>query len=276
VTVKGSARPITLYTLDIAEDEDNVRAAEKLDPSHGSLPEDEAAALELFTVQRAHAETPAAASADPTLLDAEREALEELEREVRTFRRTAAVYALRRSTSAEFVLLWDEATDLYFAGAWAEAHRLYSRCRELLPADGPTVNLIAYLERRELQPPPGWKGARAQPLERTAATCPPQRCPDPQPHPPDRGSHSRRSPACPSACPSARDPMVACPHPSLLRRVRCRCARAHVKMTRLAGRQRLATERDDDVRICSQLYISSAADAGKSECSMHHAQSQTL
>ena len=160
MTVKGSARPLTLYTLDIAEDDETVRAGEKLDPTGGSLPEDEATALELFNVQRAHAELAPADASDPALLDAEREALEELEREVRTFRRTAAMYALRRTTTFEFLQIWERALGLYFAGSWLEAHALFGRCKQILPDDGPTTTLMEYLARRDLKAPPAWSGAR--------------------------------------------------------------------------------------------------------------------
>jgi len=157
VTVKGSARPLTLYTLDILEDLENLRLADKLDPTTtGSSPEDETEAQR----QRALAQGPLAADADAELLDAEQEALEELEREVRTFRRTKAVYDLKRTTTLAFLQLWDQGLQLYLRGSWAEAHALFAQCKELLPDDGPTETLMVYIERRNLQAPAGWKGVR--------------------------------------------------------------------------------------------------------------------
>jgi hypothetical protein len=180
VTVKGSARPITLYTLDIAEDEANMRAAERLDPSLGSTAEDEAQALEKFKVVRALAEdrpTPVAVGHDPELEEAEREALDEMEREVRTFRCTAAVFELRRSTAVPgFMQTWDQALRLYMHGSWAEAHQLFAKCKALVPDDGPTETLMDYLERRNCVAPKGWHGACAiqPPRARARAAAPPR------------------------------------------------------------------------------------------------------
>ncbi|KAJ1623584.1 hypothetical protein T492DRAFT_883324, partial [Pavlovales sp. CCMP2436] len=110
-----------------------------LDPTTtGSSPEDETEAQR----QRALAQGPLAADADAELLDAEQEALEELEREVRTFRRTKAVYDLKRTTTLAFLQLWDQGLQLYLRGSWAEAHALFAQCKELLPDDGPTETLM--------------------------------------------------------------------------------------------------------------------------------------
>jgi hypothetical protein len=169
VTVKGSARPITLYTLDLAEDEANLAAAERLDPTEGgarSTPEDEAEALERFRVERA--ELPEApprgrggrGDRDAELAEMEREALEEIEREVSTFRRTEAVYALRRTTTGPFVKEWDAAMAAYGGGDWPAAAAHFKSCAALVPGDGPTRTLSEYLQRRDNIAPKGWHGVR--------------------------------------------------------------------------------------------------------------------
>jgi hypothetical protein len=165
VTVKGSEQPISLFTLDIAEDEANVRAALELDPT--AVLSDEARAARRALLQQriadAHADGDAseAQQQDPSLMQVELDAFEELEAEERMFARTAAVYWLRLATTPEFLDSWQLAQRSYVAGDWGRAKPHFERCRELLPTDGPTATLMAYLERRDWTSPADWTGARA-------------------------------------------------------------------------------------------------------------------
>lgn len=163
MTVKGSARPLTLYTLDIAEDALNLRLAEALDPT--VLPSQaEAAAHEQELARRSKSlleEMDEGAYVGAETIEAEKEALEELDHEARMFRRTAAVYEMRRTTTPPFLERWGQALSLYLAGEWAEAIGHFEACGRMLPDDGPTRTLMAYIKRRSCQAPPGWDGARA-------------------------------------------------------------------------------------------------------------------
>jgi len=162
VTVKGSARPLTLYTLDIAEDEDNQLVAAELDPT--VLPSDEEAAEREDELQRQistlHEIEDESELVAQDQLEAEKDALQELDQETQMFRRTTAIYEMRRTTTADFMDAWDAALRLYLAGQWGDAMPLFRRCSRMLPTDGPTQTLIGYLERRNCQAPAGWTGAR--------------------------------------------------------------------------------------------------------------------
>ena len=162
MTVKGSARPLTLYTLDIAEDEDNQLVAAELDPT--VLPSDEEAAEREDELQRQistlHEIEDESELVAQDQLEAEKDALQELDQETQMFRRTTAIYEMRRTTTADFMDAWDAALRLYLAGQWGDAMPLFRRCSRMLPTDGPTQTLIGYLERRNCQAPAGWTGAR--------------------------------------------------------------------------------------------------------------------
>ncbi|KAG8460085.1 hypothetical protein KFE25_014230 [Diacronema lutheri] len=162
VTVKGSARPLTLYTLDIAEDEDNQLVAAELDPT--VLPSDEEAAEREDELQRQistlHEIEDESELVAQDQLEAEKDALQELDQETQMFRRTTAIYEMRRTTTADFMDAWDAALRLYLAGQWGDAMPLFRRCSRMLPTDGPTQTLIGYLERRNCQAPAGWTGVR--------------------------------------------------------------------------------------------------------------------
>jgi len=203
VTVKGSAHPIVLYTLDVAETEENMRAAEKLDPAvpsqsrRGSKDKDErkgstdagTAAVaasappaeikrrnSLGQLMRRFSNGKTAEGALKTLQqsleldedeeveedveDADKEALAEKDQEKATFKRTEAIFKLKRTTTPQFLAVFDEARDKYLAGHWEEAHGLFAKCKEILPDDGPTETLMSYIARRDKKAPPGWRGVR--------------------------------------------------------------------------------------------------------------------
>jgi hypothetical protein len=165
VTVKGSARPITLYTFDIAEDEETIRVAEGLDPTivlgkSGRAKREAELTARIKTVHEMEDE--ADLLLDTELVEAEKEALEELDAEACMFKRTAAIYDLKTTTTPEFMESWDAALRLYMHGSWDEAKPHFERCKELVPEDGPTATLMTYLERRNWSAPKGWTGARTQ------------------------------------------------------------------------------------------------------------------
>lgn len=179
MTVKGSARPITLYTLDIAEDETNLRLAEALDPT--VLPSDEQAEAEeralrekISTLHAMEDDGTDADLVDPEQFEAEKEALKELDQEARMFKRTNAIFEMRRTTTEEFMEAWDEALRLYLGGKWPEAIVCFRKCKALVPDDGPTDTLMTYLERRNCEAPAGWNGgSQCRPrLARAAADRP--------------------------------------------------------------------------------------------------------
>lgn len=160
VTVKGSARPMVLYTLDVSEDEENVRAAERLDPTAIQEEEGEEGAGE----EEGESTDDEDEEVDEELVEAEKEALEELEHERKMFERVDKIYKLKRTTTPEFMALWDSARDKYLAGEWGEAHALFVQCEQMLPDDGPTQTLKSYIERRDCVAPSSWKGAAGRGL----------------------------------------------------------------------------------------------------------------
>lgn len=153
VTVKGSSRPMVLYTYDIAEDEENMRAAERLDPSlvTGGAPEDEGMVRSSLVEEEED---------DDELLQAEKDAFKELDQETRTFRRVSEVFKLKRTTTDEFLEVFGKAREAYFAGEWKDAQRWFHECQRILPNDGPTQTLLQYIERRDCTAPPSWNGVR--------------------------------------------------------------------------------------------------------------------
>ena len=143
VTVKGSAKPIKLFTVDVQVDEITEVT-------------DRFKKLEIKDKKR--------------MLDREKFVLwESLKRRAMS---TISVYRndndfsdLRRNYNKEFANNWKDAYEAYIAGDWSKAHRLLKDGQEMCPEDGPTKTLLNVIDRMRVAPgynaPADWEGWRA-------------------------------------------------------------------------------------------------------------------
>jgi len=146
VTVKGSAKPMTLYTFDVAEDEANIDAATEL--------------TSRWIDTQKHwksGKTPGSDDVDAVIDENVDHRLKYLDR---VDAAVEAVFDLRRTVTPEFEVMFARALDAYLLGDWKTAARLFRQGLELKPGDGPTDTLLTYIERRDLKAPSSWQGVR--------------------------------------------------------------------------------------------------------------------
>lgn len=190
MTVKGSTAPMTLYTYDIALDAANVRAAAALterwvdtqrhwkagraDEADEHVHGGEAALTTKDRVDacaRARAgarHCPARACACACAAASIAASRGRWCPPLRVFCCPAyllqsaveAIFSLRRTGTPHFVEAHARALAAYLLGDWRGAARLFREALALKPGDGPSETLLAYMERRLLAPPVGWRGVR--------------------------------------------------------------------------------------------------------------------
>lgn len=143
VTVKGSAKPMKLYTVDVQVEE----IAEVTDRFKKLLIKDK-----------------------KRMLEREKFVLwESLKRRamstISVFKNDADFTDLRKNYNKEFGELWKNSYDAYIEGDWSTAHRLLKDGQEICPEDGPTKTLLRVIETMCVRPgynaPEDWEGFRA-------------------------------------------------------------------------------------------------------------------
>ena len=143
VTVKGSIKPIKLFTVDVRYDE----IAEVADRYKKLVMKEK-----------------------KRMLDREKFVLwESLKRRamstISVFRNDIDFTDLRKDYNKEFAKNWQEAYKHYIGGDWAMAHRLLKDGQAMVPSDGPSKTLIRVIERMSKRPgfnaPDDWQGYRA-------------------------------------------------------------------------------------------------------------------
>ena len=143
VTVKGSAKPIKLFTVDVQTEE----IAEVADRFKKLVIKDK-----------------------KRMLDREKFVLwESLKRRamstISVFRNDADFTDLRKNFNKEFAANWKEAYTAYIEGDWSKAHRLLKDGQEIVPDDGPTKTILKVIETNCVRPgynaPESWQGWRA-------------------------------------------------------------------------------------------------------------------
>ena len=60
----------------------------------------------------------------------------------------------------QFYDLWDEGIDYYKSGDFKNAGKLFKKCLELDPTDGPVKTLLNYFDKCKYITPKNWKGVR--------------------------------------------------------------------------------------------------------------------
>jgi len=70
------------------------------------------------------------------------------------------IVQLNEGYSIEMMATWANAFKYYQLGSWDNAQTMFQRCSNLVGGDGPSDNLIAFIQENDSTPPPNWKGCR--------------------------------------------------------------------------------------------------------------------
>lgn len=76
------------------------------------------------------------------------------------FERDKEFKELRKQYDPNFTSKFEEGYKNYIQGDWKEAGRIFDECLLMKPTDGPTLSLKGILEGDNYQAPKGWKGFR--------------------------------------------------------------------------------------------------------------------
>ncbi len=67
---------------------------------------------------------------------------------------------MRQKIDSVFQSKYEQAYQKYISGDWASAEDLFAQCLKLDPKDGPTITLKGYIEDLNGRAPDNWKGFR--------------------------------------------------------------------------------------------------------------------
>lgn len=143
VKVKGSDKPMKLFTVDVQTEDMN----EVTDRFKKLLIKDK-----------------------KRMLDREKFVLwESIKRRAMStmslFRNDADFSSLRKNFDKTFSNLWKDAYGAYISGDWSQAHQLLKDCQQMNPEDGPTKTIMNVIETTCVRPgynaPANWQGFRS-------------------------------------------------------------------------------------------------------------------
>lgn len=129
VTVKGSASPIKLYTIDIPGDLDDAARA-SISAINIDLRQDDYLYLNSLMASR------------------------------QLFRTDADLVYLQKVQDKQFRKVYDQAVADYLGGKWGEAKTGFCEALLLNPSDGPTHTNIRFLKKYSYEAPENWQGYR--------------------------------------------------------------------------------------------------------------------
>jgi len=69
-------------------------------------------------------------------------------------------YRLQLGLSSEFFEMYNEGYNAYVCGKWSDARKFFERALQVVPVDGPTRNLMNFMEATDFTAPRNWKGSR--------------------------------------------------------------------------------------------------------------------
>lgn len=137
VTVKGSKKPIKLYTVDVNL---NLRPSNKEQPNI-NLSENRKIFEE--KKQKFYAKVKETGSIGNLIMD--KNCFKEL---------------LNLNRPSSFKKIFASALDNYINGDWEKGKKYINRALELDPSDGPSKVIFGFLNKHNFKPPPDWKGFR--------------------------------------------------------------------------------------------------------------------
>ena len=70
---------------------------------------------------------------------------------------------LQLGLSSEFFETYNEGYNAYVCGKWGDAKKFFDRVLQIVPMDGPTKNLMDFMQATDFTPPRNWKGSRFLP-----------------------------------------------------------------------------------------------------------------
>lgn len=144
VTLKGSEEPVNLFTIDV-------------DPYKSAITKD-LPSLNLLAPPSQHQK----ALSSPVIQLSAAEIKDKYLQEDFSFNIESLVpqFLLYYRRDERFYAQFDKAVAGYLAGKWHQARELLQACLIMRPKDGPTVNLLEYINALKLTPPAKWHGVR--------------------------------------------------------------------------------------------------------------------
>lgn len=131
VTVKGSEKPISLYTIDLDYSSLPPKSSRRLSTAGNKR-------LRKFKTQMSKG------NIESYLL----------------FEESKVFKLMRKGLSLEFLYNFEKAVSAYINGNWCEAKEYIHQALIYVPNDGPSETLLGVLASEDFQAPPGWSGYR--------------------------------------------------------------------------------------------------------------------
>jgi len=135
VTVKGSVKPIDLYTVDM--DVEGILPGKDKSDLHSRVKQNIQKNKKL-RMQYLFNEGTAV-----SLLETDKD-----------------LQYILRNHNPEFNENFNSGFESYLSGEWSIAKKKFARCLEMIPEDGPTKNIVSYLEEHDYISPEEWEGYR--------------------------------------------------------------------------------------------------------------------